>query len=114
GLEDFGHSTARLLSATFVSGVIAVVGVVLVEGSGLSINGAPIVPSFGHWSQVFDWTANRSGFIFAALFGFAPSLLFQLLHGCAPSLVSQPLRGRADEIKSALPSTRGAGGPASK
>ncbi|HEX7265440.1 MAG TPA: hypothetical protein VF383_14785 [Candidatus Dormibacteraeota bacterium] len=98
GVEDFGQSTARLLAATFVSGLIALLGVIVVEGSGLSINGGgPIIPTFDHWRQVFDWTQNKGGFFWAALFGFAPSLLFQIL------------QRNADAIKGSLVSSQATG-----
>ncbi|HEV3103251.1 MAG TPA: hypothetical protein VG426_13060 [Candidatus Dormibacteraeota bacterium] len=98
GVEDFGQSTARLLAATFVSGLIALLGVIVVEGSGLSVNGGgPIIPTFDHWRQVFDWTQNKSGFFWAALFGFAPSVLFQIL------------QRNADDIKGSLVSSQATG-----
>jgi hypothetical protein len=98
GVEDFGQSTARLLAATFVSGLIALLGVIVVEGSGLSVNGGgPIIPTFDHWRQVFDWTQNKSGFFWAALFGFAPSVMFQIL------------QKRADAIKGSLVSSQATG-----
>jgi hypothetical protein len=102
GVEDFGQSTARLLSATFVSSVIALLGVIVLEGAGLTINGSPVFPSFTHWRDTFDWTQNKSGFFWAALFGFAPSLLFGIL------------QSRADGIKSSLESTRATGATPSK
>jgi len=42
-IEDFGQSTARLLSATFTSAVIALVGVIDLQGLSLNINGAPLL-----------------------------------------------------------------------
>ena len=98
GVADFGQSTARLLSATFVSGLIALLGVVVLEGVSLTINGAPVFTSFDRWSQTFDWTANRSGFFWAAAFGFTPSWLFQLL------------QTRTDAIKTSLNASRALGG----
>jgi hypothetical protein len=79
GIEDFGQSTSRLLSATFVSGVIALLGVIILEGAGIAINGSSLVSSFASWTDTFNWTTNRSGFFWAAVFGLAPSLLFKLL-----------------------------------
>ena len=75
GIEDFGQSTARLFSATFVSGLIALLGVIVLEGAGLVINGASIIPSHLHWKETFDWTQNRGGYFVAALFGFCPELV---------------------------------------
>ena len=102
GVEDFGQSTARLLSATFVSGVMALVGVIVLEGASLSINGVPLLAAAPHWKDTFDWTENKSGFFFAALFGFAPSLLFTLL------------QTRADNIKNNLDASQATGGAISK
>jgi len=98
GLEDFGQSTARLLSATFVSGLIALVGVIVLEGASLTINGVPLLQSSPRWKENFDWTQNKSGFFFAALLGFAPSLLFTLL------------QSRADKIKGNLDASQATGG----
>jgi hypothetical protein len=53
--------------------------------------------SFDHWHQTFNWTLNRGGYFWAALFGFTPSLLFQLL------------QSRVDSIKSSLDSSRATG-----
>ena len=97
GLEDFGQSTARLLTATLVSGVIAVVAIIALEGASLTVNGAPLLKPSPHWRETFDWTQNKSGFFFAALFGFAPSLLFEIL------------QRRADGIKSNLGSSQATG-----
>jgi hypothetical protein len=102
GVEDFGQSTARLLSATFLSGLIALVGVIVLEGASLTINGAPLLQSPAHWKDTFDWTQNKSAFFFAALFGVAPSLLFTLL------------QSRADDIKKNLDSSQATGGRAPK
>jgi hypothetical protein len=55
------------------------------------------VEDFGHWHQTFNWTLNRCGYFWAALFGFTPSLLFQLL------------QSRVDSIKSSLDSSRATG-----
>lgn len=88
GIEDFGQSTSRLLSATFVSGLIALLGVIIIQGAGLTINGVPLIQSFGHWKQTFDWTQNKGAFFWAALFGLTPSLLFQILQNRADNLIS--------------------------
>ena len=97
GIEDFGQATARLLTATFVSGLIALVGIIVLEGATLTINGVPLLTPFPHWKEIFDWTQNKSGFFFAALFGFAPSLLFDLL------------QRRADDLKTKLNSSKATG-----
>ncbi len=97
GIEDFGQSTARLLTATLVSGVIALIGIIVLEGASLTVNGAPLLTPNQHWKDTFDWTNNKGGFFFAALFGFAPSLLFDLL------------QKRADSIKSNLDSSQATG-----
>ena len=102
GIEDFGQSTARLFSATFVSGLIALLGVIVLEGAGLVTNGASIIPSHLHWKETFDWTQNRGGYFVAALFGFAPSLLFQIL------------QSRADTIKSNLDTSQVTGAKTKK
>ncbi len=102
GVEDFGQSTGRLLSATFLSGVIALVGVIVLEGASLTINGVPLLQSAPHWKDTFDWTQNKSAFFFAALFGFAPSLLFNVL------------QNRADDIKKNLDSSQATGGRTAK
>jgi len=98
GVADFGQSTARLLSATFVSGLIALLGVVVLEGMNLTVNGAPVFTPFAKWSQTFDWTANKSGFFWAAAFGLTPSWLFQML------------QQRTDAIKTSLNASRAGGG----
>jgi hypothetical protein len=97
GIEDFGQSVARLLTATFVSGIIALIGIIVLEGASLTVNGAPLLTPYPHWYQTFDWTMNKSGFFFAALFGFTPSLLFDLL------------QKRADTIKGKLDSSQATG-----
>jgi len=102
GVEDFGQSTARLLSATFLSGVIALVGVIILEGANLTINGVPFLQSAPHWKDTFDWTQDKSAFFFAALFGFAPSQLFNVL------------QNRADDIKKNLDSSQATGGRTAK
>jgi len=102
GVEDFGQSTARLLSATFLSGVIALVGVIVLEGANLTINGVPLLQSAPHWKDTFDWTQDKSAFFFAALFGFAPSQLFNVL------------QNRADDIKKNLDSSQATGGRTAK
>lgn len=100
GVSDFGQSTARLLSATFVSGLIALLGVVVVEGSGLDValGGAQVLQAAGGWAQTFDWTQDRIGYFWAAAFGLTPSLLFKLL------------QNRTDAIKSSLNASRATGG----
>lgn len=98
GVEDFGQSTARLLTATFLSGLIALIGIIVIEGATLTVNGVPLLTSFAKWKDIFDWTENKSGFFFAALFGFAPSLLFDVL------------QKRANDIKNNLDSTNATGG----
>ncbi len=102
GVEDFGQSTARLLSATFLSGVIALIGVIVLEGANLTINGVPLLHSAPHWKDTFDWTQDKSAFFFAALFGFAPSQLFNVL------------QNRADDIKKNLDSSQATGGRTAK
>jgi hypothetical protein len=99
-VEDFGQPTARLLAATFVSGLIALLGIIILQGMGLTINGASLNAPFGHWKQTFDWTQNKNGFFWAAVFGVAPSFLFQLL------------QSHIDTIKTSLESSKASGGVA--
>jgi hypothetical protein len=99
-VEDFGQATARLLAATFVSGLIALLGIIILQGMALTINGASLNAPFTYWRQTFDWTQNKSGFFWAAVFGLAPSFLFQLL------------QSRIDTIKTSLESSQASGGSA--
>jgi hypothetical protein len=99
-VEDFGQATARLLAATFVSSLIALLGIIVLQGMGLTINGVPLNAPFSHWKQTFDWTQNKNGFFWAAVFGAAPSFLFQLL------------QSRIDTIKTSLESSKASGGAA--
>ncbi|HXM56954.1 MAG TPA: hypothetical protein VOB72_16255 [Candidatus Dormibacteraeota bacterium] len=100
GVSDFGQSTARLLSATFVSGLIALLGVVVIEGTGLhvTIDGGQLFETHGGWAQTFDWTQDRVGYFWAAAFGLTPSLLFKML------------QNRTDQIKTSLNASRATGG----
>jgi hypothetical protein len=99
-VEDFGQATARLLAATFVSGLIALLGIIVLQGMGLTINGVSMNAPFSRWRQTFDWTQNKSGFFWAAIFGLAPSLLFQML------------QAQIDTIKTSLESSKATGGAA--
>jgi hypothetical protein len=99
-VEDFGQATARLLAATFVSGLIALLGIIVLQGMGLTINGVSMNAPFSRWRQTFDWTQNKSGFFWAAVFGLAPSLLFQML------------QAQIDTIKTSLESSKATGGAA--
>jgi hypothetical protein len=92
-VEDFGQATARLLAATLVSGLIAPVGIIVLQGMNLTVNGISLTPTF-------DVTKNKSGFFWAAAFGLAPSFLFQLL------------QARIDIIKTSLASSNATGGAA--
>jgi hypothetical protein len=100
GVSDFGQSTARLLSATFVSGLIALLGVVVVEGMGLDVTlgAAQVLKTHTTWAQTFDWSVDRAGYFWAAAFGLTPSFLFKLL------------QNRTDAIKSSLNASRATGG----
>lgn len=85
GVEDFGLSTARLLTAPLLSGLAAIFGVLLVGLVHLKIGDFALGPSpppgssFPMLINLFDLRTNPAGFVAAALFGLTPALLISYL-----------------------------------
>ncbi len=78
-VEDFGYSNVQLLVAPIISGLVAVLAIVVLTQIQLTINGQTFGGSFTSWQTTFDWRKNSSGIGLAIVFGFAPSLLFSFL-----------------------------------
>jgi hypothetical protein len=85
GVEDFGLSTARLLTAPLLSGLAAIFGVLLVGLAHVKIGDFALGPSplpgssFPMLIDLFDLRKNPAGFMAAALFGLTPALLIRYL-----------------------------------
>ncbi len=95
-VEDFGFSTVKLIVVALLSGMVAVLGVVLLTQIQLTLSGQSLGGSFSSWQTTFDWRKNPSALEVAIIFGLAPSLFF--------SLVQSRVDSAMDSIKSSQPS----------
>ena len=85
GIEDFGLAAARLITAPLLSGLAAILGVMVVGLVHLQIGDLALGPapapgsSFPMLTQIFSLGSNPAGFVAAALFGLTPALLISYL-----------------------------------
>jgi hypothetical protein len=84
-VDDYGLAAARLLTAPLFSGLAAILGVLVVALTNLSLGGLSLGPTGATTSQapllvdVFNVSKNPNGFLVAALFGLTPGLLIDYL-----------------------------------
>jgi hypothetical protein len=78
-VEDFGFSSVKLAVVPVLSGVVAVLAVVLLTQVQLTLSGQSFGGSFTSWQATFDWRKNPSALLVAIIFGLAPSLFFSLV-----------------------------------
>jgi hypothetical protein len=85
-VEDFGLSVARVLASTQIAGLTAVLAIAIFAAIGIKVNDVTILAKFTDWRHAFSWSTDMQAVFVAALFGFAPSLLFQSLQQQANQL----------------------------
>jgi hypothetical protein len=85
-VEDFGLSVARVLASTQIAGLTAVLAIAIFAAIGIKVNDVTILAKFSDWRHAFSWSTDMQAVFVAALFGFAPSLLFQALQQQASQL----------------------------
>jgi len=78
-VEDFGFSAVKLAVVPVLSGVVAVLAVVLLTQIQLTLSGQSFGGSFTSWQAIFDWRKNPSALMVAIIFGLAPSFFFSLV-----------------------------------
>jgi hypothetical protein len=87
-VEDFGYSNVKLLVVPILSGLVAVLAIVVLTQTQISVSGQTLGGTFSSWQAAFDWRKNPAAIWIAILFGFAPSLLFSLLQTRVDSALS--------------------------
>jgi hypothetical protein len=103
-VEDFGYANVKLLVAPVLSGLVAVLAVAILARASIPIGSVTYGQRFQSWQATFDWIRNPDAIWVAAVFGFAPSLLFAILQanvdGVLKSLKSSQSSGGKDKSKS--------------
>lgn len=106
-VEDFGYANVKLLVAPALSGLVAVLAVAILARASIPIGTITYGEHFQSWQGTFDWTRNPDAIWVAAVFGFAPSLLFAILQanvdGVLESLKSSQSSGGKDKGKPKKP-----------
>ena len=101
-IEDFGYANVKLLVAPALAGLVAVLAVATLAQASVSFGNQTYGAHFESWQATFDWTRNPDAIWVAAVFGFAPSLLFAIFQA--------RVNGVLDSLKSSQPSGGKGGG----